>query len=266
MTVSLGPDDFAALTTIFGPSGDVVGAGHTSTTADLPATGDYIVEIGNTGSTRDFTMTVRIPAGSSPSARRIQFAPGTDNATVTGTFREGESDRYLLRAAAGQTMTIALSPAGTGASLGVYAPDGTQLPGGPGDLVTYRLPASGDYAIAIGGGRGDSSPTYSMTVTIPAETQRVQFAPGTDNASLRGSVDAGETDSFVLRASAGQTMVVDVAAAAGNAVHSVFAPDGSALAVDQVRSSIVLPSAGDYVVDVRSIGGAAEYGIRFTIS
>ena len=35
-------------------------------------------------------------------------------------------------------------------------------------MVTYSLPANGDYKIEIGGGRGDASPTYSMTVTIPA--------------------------------------------------------------------------------------------------
>ena len=90
MTVSIGPDNFAALTTIFGPNGDVVGAGHTLTTANLPTTGDYIVEVGNTGSTSNFTMNVRIPAGGS-SVQRIQFAPGTDNATVQGTFREGRA-------------------------------------------------------------------------------------------------------------------------------------------------------------------------------
>ena len=80
-------------------------------------------------------MNVRIPAGGS-SVQRIQFAPGTDNATVQGTFREGQSDRYVLRAAAGQRMTIEISPPGTGASLGVFAPNGSPLPGGPGDAIT----------------------------------------------------------------------------------------------------------------------------------
>jgi hypothetical protein len=171
MIVSLGPDDFAALTTIFGPNGDVVGAGHTLTTANLPATGDYVVEVGNTGTTSDFTMNVRIPANGS-TVQRIRFAPGTDNATVQGTFREAQSDRYVLRATAGQSMTIQITPPGTGASLVVLAPNGSPLPGGPGDAVTFELPATGDYTIIIGGGRGDSSPIYSMKVTIPASVRR----------------------------------------------------------------------------------------------
>jgi hypothetical protein len=62
MNVSLGPDQFAALTTIYGPDGDVVGAGHTTATATMPSTGDYVVEIGNTGTTNGFTLTVTIPA------------------------------------------------------------------------------------------------------------------------------------------------------------------------------------------------------------
>jgi hypothetical protein len=62
MTVSFGPDEFAALTTLFGPDGDVVAAWHTGGSATLPTTGDYVIEVGNTGSTNDFTMTVRIPA------------------------------------------------------------------------------------------------------------------------------------------------------------------------------------------------------------
>ena len=65
-------------------------------------------------------------------------------------------------------MTVQIDPPGLGASVGVFAPDGSPLPGGPGDVVTYSLPANGDYKIEIGGGRGDASPTYSMTVTIPA--------------------------------------------------------------------------------------------------
>jgi hypothetical protein len=265
MTVSVGPDEFAALTTIFGPNGEVVGAGHTLTTANLPATGDYVVEVGNTGSTSNFTLNVRIPAAGS-SVPRIQFAPGTDSATVQGTFREGQSDRYVLRAAAGQRMTIQISPLGTGASLGVSAPNGSALPGGPGDAIAYQLPATGDYTIVIGGGRGDSSPTYSMRVTIPASVRRIEFAPATNTASVRDSVGAGTTDAFVLRAGAGQTMAVQIDAGADNAVFSVFSPDGFGLAVDQTQSSVALPSAGDYLVAVHSTGGAATYEIGFWIA
>jgi hypothetical protein len=270
MNVSLGPDGFAALTTIFAPNGDVVGAGHTTATASLPVAGDYIVEIGNTGgSTNDFTMTVRIPAGSpgpAPApggAQRIQFAPGADHGTVQGTFREGQSDRYVLRASAGQEMTLVIDPPGTGASLGVFAPDGSQLPGGPGDVITYRLPATGDYTIVIGGGRGDSSPSYTLQVIIPPTPRRIEFAQGTNQASLEDSVGI-TVKTYVLRARAGQTMAVQLDAADDNAMFSVNAPDGSFLAGSQTGATMVLPSTGDYTVMV--FAAQASPGTTYRIS
>ena len=123
---------------------------------------------------------------------RISFAAGTDHATVTGTFRPGSFDTWVLRAGAGQSMTVQMDPPGLAASVGVFAPDGSPLPGGPGDVVTYSLPATGDYRIEVGGGRGDTSPTYSMTVTIPPlahnTTQRISFAAGADHATVHGHV------------------------------------------------------------------------------
>jgi hypothetical protein len=79
-------------------------------------------------------------------------------------------------------------------------------------------------------------------------------------------VAAGTTDAFVLRAGAGQTMAVQIDAAADNAVFSVFSPDGFGLAVDQTQSSLALPSSGDYLVEVHSTGGAANYEISFWIA
>lgn len=61
MFIDVGPDSFAALTTILAPDGSVVGAGHTTALAFLPVDGDYIVEIANTGTTSEFAVTFRIP-------------------------------------------------------------------------------------------------------------------------------------------------------------------------------------------------------------
>jgi hypothetical protein len=99
------------------------------------------------------------PADPGPDqTERIRFAPGTDNATVSGTFDAGSDDHYVLRAQAGQSMTLVGSFGGLG--LGVFAPDGSQLPGGPADSITYQLPATGDYTITIGPRRGEAT-TYS---------------------------------------------------------------------------------------------------------
>ena len=96
--------------------------------------------------------------------QRISFAPGTDHGTVRGSFCEGQDNRFVLRAAAGQTMTVSGIEAGT--AFGVIAPDGSTLPGGPGETISYLLPSTGDYTILHGTRRSEVS-TFEFTVTIP---------------------------------------------------------------------------------------------------
>jgi hypothetical protein len=212
---------------------------------------------------------VTIPAAPrGGSAQRIEFAPGTDSATVQGTFREGLSDRHVLRAAAGQTMLLQLRPEGTGAALVVFAPDGSELPTQPGVDTSIRLPATGDYTIVVGGARGDSSPTYRLTVRIPASgsAMRIQFAPGTDTASLHADIAPATTDRYVLRAAAGQTMTVHVAPLVHNITLSILAPDGTALAEHVEQATVELPASGDYLVVVETTSSGGPYQITFWIN
>ena len=59
--------------------------------------------------------------------QRIQFAPGTDQGSVSGTFSEGAVDNFVLRAGAGQTMFVSVAPSEGGASVAVYDPNGTKI-------------------------------------------------------------------------------------------------------------------------------------------
>jgi hypothetical protein len=230
--------------------------------------GVFAASSGGTASASDPAVTMR-PADPGPGqTERITFAPGTDHATVRGTFDVGSDDHYVLRAAAGQTMTLSGSFAGLG--IGVAAPDGTALPGGPGDTIAYRLPADGDYTIAIGQRRGEAT-TYELTVTIPplggstGGAQRISFAPGTDNATVEGTFREGESDRYVLRAGAGQTMFVQLRPEGTGAQFGVFAPDGSELpsqpGVDFVA---VLPATGDYTIVVG--GGRGDSSPTYTMT
>jgi len=75
---------------------------------------------------------------------------------------DGVSDRYVLWAAAGQTMRFEhVAPL----HLGVTAPDGAVLPGGPGDTIEFALPATGDYVVEVAPGMGEAD-QYSIVVTI----------------------------------------------------------------------------------------------------
>ena len=202
------------------------------------------------------------PADPGPGqTERIRFAPGTDNATVRGTFDSGADDRYVLRARAGQTMV--LSGAFGGLGVGVLAPDGSPLPGGPADSITYQLPATGDYTITIGPRRSEAT-SYSFTVTIPA-AERIRFAPGTNTASRHADLLPATAHRYVLRAVAGQTMVVHVAPLVHNITLSIFGPDGTALAEDLEQATVVLPATGDYLVVVETTSSGGPYQITFWI-
>jgi hypothetical protein len=187
MHVSVGPDNFAALTTVFGPGGDVVGAGHTTASANLPDTGDYVVEIGNTGTTSDFTVTITIPAASAPGTSdpvattttppaaeryRLQFAPGTDSITLDQAVVPGGGADYIFRADAGQTVYVEVGPDDFAARTWIWGEG--ELASGD-NSVSATLPESGDYVLGID--NVGTTTDFTITLRIPA-----QAAPPTTGA------------------------------------------------------------------------------------
>jgi len=253
------------------PDGSILPGGPGDTIEyQLPNTGDYVVEIlPGMGEQTDYTVTVTIPPrpGASAAPRRVQFAAGTDHATLSGSTTDGLTDRYVLRAAAGRTMRFDhVAPF----RLSVTDPGGAVLPGGPGDTIEYQLPTTGDYVVEIlpGMGEGDA---YEITVTIPAlphvpnqSTRRVTFAAGTDHATITGSITDDVSDRYVLRAGAGQTMTLS---GQGSLHYTVTAPGGSPLPGgpgDPV--TFQLPATGDYTVEILpGMGEQSDYAITISI-
>lgn len=97
--------------------------------------------------------------------RRIQFARGSNSATIRDSVIRGERNVYILNARAGQTMTVNISSsqAQGGALFDVVSPDGVVMETGA-TTFEQQLPASGNYRIAVGGSRGNAS--FSLTVRI----------------------------------------------------------------------------------------------------
>jgi hypothetical protein len=98
---------------------------------------------------------VKQQLNSLPSSR-IQFAKGASSANI----QNAENHIYLLRARAGQKLTLKTN------SLGARASVTPVFAGASGDGKTFsvRLPATGDYYIV--GGSGTSNHFYDFTVTI----------------------------------------------------------------------------------------------------
>ena len=83
--------------------------------------------------------------------RRVNFQPGSNSIVVKGRARWGTSYVYLLRARAGQTLTVHLEGVPVVRIIAPGAKDYQALPGG--DIVkdwSGKLPETGDYRIDVG--------------------------------------------------------------------------------------------------------------------
>ena len=205
-------------------------------------------------------LTVVNPTLSSPTgdvAKRISFAPGSTTATVTGRLSPSGTDRYVLRAFAGQMMSVDLSFSEGRAILVVWGADGTVLLTDHAEDSSFQrvLPTTQDYFIKVSG-RPDGSTAYSMTVSIPsliAGAESIEFVPGSTSATLTGQIDASGSDKYVLRALEGQTMSVEMSFSEGQAILVVWGTDGTVLHSDHAEVSSfqrVLPATQDYYIRV----------------
>jgi len=101
---------------------------------------------------------------------RIRFAPGATSAAVNGSSIANVPRRYLLRATAGQEMTVNLVTPSAFTYITVLTPDGGNLAGADGIIQNWlgRLPATGDYTIeVINTGQGAANFTLQVTIVTP---------------------------------------------------------------------------------------------------
>src|SRR5690606_35103997 len=98
----------------------------------------------------------------------VIFAHGKNSASIQGDVLRGDRDVYLLRARAGQQMTVHLTALEDNAAFSIYAPQSKTAMTGTeeGSLTDWegRLPANGTYRIAVGGTRGNAS--YTLQIRI----------------------------------------------------------------------------------------------------
>jgi hypothetical protein len=127
----------------------------------LPADQDYGVSAVSTGGNADYTLQIIIP-------ERIAFAPGAISATSSGNLTGRQTHDYLLRALAGQTMTVTITSAGNNVLLSIHGmSDGQPLVRVPMGVTTWtgKLPGTQDYAVKAVSVT-DGSVSYRMDVTI----------------------------------------------------------------------------------------------------
>jgi hypothetical protein len=98
--------------------------------------------------------------------RRVSFPRGRTTTILRGAVKRGLSHDYLLRAQAGQTMTVHLASESRAVTFTIRTPDGDY----PADFARDwqgQLPVSGDYRINVLPPTETEAPaSYTLEVTI----------------------------------------------------------------------------------------------------
>jgi hypothetical protein len=95
--------------------------------------------------------------------KEVRFARGAYSSTINGAVIRGDRDTYILKAAKGQHIWIAITSVESNAVFDLYSP-GDELFEQEAKKMDGRLPETGPYKIIVGGTRGNA--TYKLTVTI----------------------------------------------------------------------------------------------------
>ena len=205
-----------------------------------------------------------------PPPTRIQFATGATSALVQDTVQPAATNRYALKASAGQIMRVYLSPyQQAGLLMAIWGADGDVLLSGhvKADQWYGVLRTTQDYFIGVTIADGSNAASYALQVVIP---ERIQFAAGTTSALVSGGAPAGGVHNYVLSAMGGQTMTARLSVTQGLGLVVIWGADGSVLISDHAEAtewSGVLPSTQDYYIDVEAAADnpALKYTLEVTI-
>jgi murein DD-endopeptidase MepM/ murein hydrolase activator NlpD len=143
---------------------------------------EELVELNNLADPRVIRVgqQLLVPAITPPPPTRIQFAPGATSATVTGTVEFPLRDEYLVRALAGQQMTVTISSPGDVANFAVQGvDDGQPYKRLESESRTWSslLPSTQDYLVSVAVPAGASEYTLEIIIVTPGTTGPVWSDP-----------------------------------------------------------------------------------------
>jgi hypothetical protein len=109
---------------------------------------------------------------------------------------------------------------------------------------------------------------YRLSLLIPV---RIRFAPGATSGTVSGSLEEGQMRHYVLRALAGQRLIVVPHATAGQIGLVISGADGQVLLSGRAGPpggvfDGILPTSQDYLIAVQAKGSIdADYSLAITI-
>jgi len=136
-----------------------------------------------------------VPTGAQPAPprqERVTFAKGAMSATIKGQVKGGADVDYLVRAAAGQTITVSLKVSNRSNYFNVLPPgsaDAAMYVGQTGEAYTGMLPADGDYKVRVylmrNAARRNEVSDFTLTITVTGEA--LAPLPASQDALLPGT-------------------------------------------------------------------------------
>ncbi len=184
-----------------------------------------------------FTMTLSEPLVADTSIRQemVQFAGGASSAVIQGQLKGDATVDYVVRAAAGQTLSVQLQETNPQNYFNVMPPESTgsaMFVGDTGEDYSGVLPVDGDYVVRVylmrpAARRGESS-NYTVTIGVsgkalaPIAASQDALVPGTPyHASAKVQcvpeleTTPRECDAFVIRRGYDGTATIDLPGSAG---------------------------------------------------
>ena len=162
--------------TVSNPAGEEISAAEESTEVrefdqDLESSGRYKFVV-RSGRDTNYDISFKVSAKSNDltpeeasggANKTVKFGKGKSSASYSNSVIRGDRDTYNLSAGAGQFMTVTITSGEDNASFQIIAPNGQDLVL---DDTNWReeLPASGNYKIIVGAGRGNATYTIRFLV------------------------------------------------------------------------------------------------------
>jgi hypothetical protein len=210
----------------------------------------------------------------------VTFARGTSSAQIEGRIEGHETIDYVIRAAAGQTLRVALKGKSNPQNYFNVLPPGSNdaaiFAGDTGgDVYQGMLPADGDYVLRVylmrAAGRRDEGGTFTLSVgvtgkaLVPTPAEQDARVPGTPyhasgTIQCRPAFEPAlrDCEAFALRRSAGGTATIDVPAKTGR--RSILFVDGKPVASNGLPGD-TLASERQGDVTVVKLGSDERYEI-----
>jgi hypothetical protein len=183
-----------------------------------------------------------------------------------GEEEEYENKVYVMGVAAGQfiEMSATVGAMGQGLRFSIVGTDGTVVRAMGEAHVRTVVPSTLGYYVELASDMGAVS--YRMSVLIPV---RIRSAPSATSTEVAGSPAANGVRHYVLRALAGQRMIIAPRGTQGQVGLVISGADGQVLLSGRVAGDGydgILPTTQDYLITVRAVGGtSADYTLEITI-